>query len=96
MDGTAHKRLVILATVALLGPALARWPFAFVFSSDFVFFGILDLIPIFLIVFDLWSLRKIHRVTILGTLLLLVMQFSMRPIGHSVLWHQFTLWVQNL
>ena len=96
MDAPAHKRLVILATVALLGPALARWPFAFVFSSDLVFFGILDTIPILLIVFDLWSLRKIHRVTILGTLLLLVMQFSMRPIGHSALWHQFTIWVQNL
>lgn len=95
-DAPAHKRVVILATVALLGPALARWPFAFVFSSDFVFFGILDLIPILLIAFDLWSLRKIHRVTILGTLLLLVMQFSMRPIGHSALWHQFTLWVQSL
>jgi hypothetical protein len=87
---------MILATVALMGPALARWPFAFVFSSDFVFFGILDTIPIFLIAFDLWSRRRIHRVTILGTLLLFVMQFSMRPIGHSAFWHQFTVWVQNL
>ncbi len=95
-DAAAHKRLVILATVALLGPALARWPFAFVFSSDFAFFGILDLIPIFIIAFDLWSRRKIHRVTILGTLLLLVMQFSMRPVAHFAFWHQFTVWIQNL
>ncbi len=95
-DAAAHKRLVILATVALLGPALARWPFAFVFSSDFVFFGILDLVPIFLIAFDLWSIRKIHRVTILATILLLTMQISMRPIAHFAFWHQFTTWVQNL
>ena len=33
-DGPAHKRLITLATVSLLGPALARWPFPFVFSSD--------------------------------------------------------------
>jgi hypothetical protein len=95
-DGPAHKRLMILATVALLGPALARWPFLFVFSRALVFFGILDLIPILLIAFDLWSRRKIHLVTICGTLLLLVMQFSMRPLGHSAIWHQFTLWVQSL
>jgi hypothetical protein len=94
-DGPAHKRLMILATVALLGPALARWPFPFVFSSALVFFGILDLIPILLIAFDLWSRRKIHLVTICGTLLLLGIQFSMRPLGHSSIWHQFTAWVQS-
>ena len=95
-DGPAHKRLMILGTVALLGPALARWPFPFVFSSALVFFGMLDAIPILLIAFDLWSCRKIHRVTISGTLLLLVMQFSMRPLGHTAVWHEFTLWVQSL
>lgn len=95
-DGPAHKRLMILGTVALLGPALARWPFPFVFSSALVFFGMLDAIPILLIAFDLWSSRKIHLVTISGTLLLLVMQFSMRPLGHTAIWHQFTLWVQSL
>jgi hypothetical protein len=95
-DGPAHKRLMILGTVALLGPALARWPFPFVFSSALVFFGMLDAIPILLIAFDLWSCRKIHRVTISGTLLLLVMQFSMRPLGHTAVWHQFTLLVQSL
>lgn len=94
-EGPAHKRLMILATVALLGPALARWPFPFIFSSALVFFGILELIPILLIAFDLWSRRRIHLVTICGTLLLLGMQFSMRPLGHSTTWHQFTAWVQS-
>jgi hypothetical protein len=96
VDGPAHKRLMILATVALLGPAVARWPFAFVFSSAFVFFGIIDSVVIFLIAFDLWSLRRIHRVTILGSLLILVMQVTMAPVGHLAFWHRFTTWVQQL
>ena len=96
VDCPAHKRFIFLATVALLGPALARWPFAFVFSSDFVFFGILDLFPIFLIAFDFWSRKRVHRATIWGTLLIFVMQFMMGPIGHSALWHQFTVWIQSL
>lgn len=29
-DAGAHKRLMLLGTVALLGPAVVRWPFAFV------------------------------------------------------------------
>jgi hypothetical protein len=95
-DGPAHKRLMILATVALMGPAVARWPFAFVFSSAFVFFGIIDSFLIFLIAFDLWSRRKIHRVTILGSLLILVMQVTMAPVGHLAFWHRFTTWVQQL
>lgn len=94
-DGPAHKRLIIIATVALLGPALSRWPFAFVFSSDLVFFGILDSFLIFMIAFDLWSRGKLHLATISGSLLILVMDFTMRPLAHSAFWHQFTAWVQS-
>lgn len=95
-DGAAHKRLIILATAALMGPALARWPFTFVFSSALVFFGILDSFWIFMIVFDLWTRRRIHFVTICGAALIVLMQVLMRPIGHSVVWHQFTMWVQRV
>ena len=95
-DGPAHKRLIILATVSLLGPALARWPFAFVFSSDLVFFGILDSFLIFMIAFDCWSHRRPHRVTVWGSLLIVGMQFLMAPLSHSWWWHQFTAWVENL
>lgn len=94
-DAAAHKRLMILATVALLGPALSRWPFAFA-QSVAAFFTLLDVIPALLIAFDLLSLRKVHRATIFGVLLILVMQFSMLPLGHAAFWHRFTIWVQGL
>jgi len=95
-DGAAHKRLMILATVALLGPALSRWPYDFVFSSDLAFYGTLDSFLIFMIAFDLCSRRKIHLATISGSSLILVMDFAMRPMAHSAWWHQFTAWVQSL
>jgi hypothetical protein len=94
-DAAAHKRLMILATVALMGPALSRWPFSFVFSSDLVFFGILDSYLIFMLAYDLWSRGRPHRVTIWGSLLLVFMDFSMRPLAHAAWWHQFTASVQN-
>jgi hypothetical protein len=95
-DGPAHKRLMILATVALLGPALSRWPFAFVFSSDFVFYGILDSFLIFMIAYDLWSRRKLHPATISGSLLIVAMDLVMRPFAHLAVWHRFTSWIQSL
>jgi Ca2+/H+ antiporter len=95
-DGATHKRLMILATVALLGPALSRWPYDFVFSSDLAFYGTLDSFLIFMIAFDLWSRRRVHLATILGSSLILVMDFAMRPLAHSAPWHQFTAWVQSL
>ena len=94
-NGPAHKRLMILATVALLGPALSRWPYDFVTSSDLVFYGTLNSFLIFMIAFDLWSLRKVHTATISGSLLILVMDISMRPFAHLALWHHFTVWIQN-
>jgi hypothetical protein len=94
-DGAAHKRLVILATASLMGPALSRWPFDFVFSSDFVFYGLLDSFLILMILFDLWSLRKIHRATIWGSLLIVATQYAVHPLGHAAFWHRFTAWVVN-
>jgi len=95
-DGAAHKRLMILATASLLGPALSRWPWRFVFSSWFVFFGILDSFLLFLIAYDLWSRRRIHRATLWGSVLIILMQTAMEPLSHAAFWHQFTMWVQNV
>jgi len=94
-DGAAHKRLMLLATVSLLGPALSRWPYAFVFSSAWAFFGILDSYLIFLILYDFWSRRKVHRVTILGSLLIVAMQYAMAPLAHAGFMHRCTLWIQG-
>ncbi|HTQ62958.1 MAG TPA: hypothetical protein VMI32_22245 [Candidatus Solibacter sp.] len=94
-NGPAHKRLMLIGTVSLLGPALSRWPFAFVFSSYLVFFGILDSFLIFLIVFDLFSRGRFHRATIWGSLLILFSQYLMHPLAHATFWHRFTLWLLN-
>jgi hypothetical protein len=95
-DGAAHKRLMILATVALLGPAVSRWPYDFVSSSDFAFFGTLDSFLLFMIAFDLYSRRRIQVATILGSSLIVVMDFAMSPLAHSALAHRLTAWLQSL
>src|SRR5215475_3317550 len=78
-DSVAHKRLMFLATVALLGPALSRWEFSFMPASAFGFFLLLDSFLIFLVVFDLWSRRRIHSATLCGSLAIVALQFAYLP-----------------
>jgi len=87
-DGPAHKRLVLMATIGLLGPPVSRWPFAFA-KSPVTIIGVVVLFLALLAAFDLWSRRRIHRVTVSAGLFLGVSQLVMIPIGRTALWQQF-------
>lgn len=88
----AHKRLVMLATTSLLVAALARWgiihrrvPIAM--RSSYVFL-------LLLLIYDLWSTRKVHPATLWAGAFLIFVQQMAFPIGHSAWWHAFAGWVQ--
>jgi hypothetical protein len=89
----SHKRLILIATISLLGAGINRWPFEIIDREPFLT-NILDdafLLP--LIAYDLWSMRKVHLATICGGLLLIVIQQLELPIGRSGLWQSFATWV---
>jgi uncharacterized membrane protein YidH (DUF202 family) len=89
----AHKRLVIIATIALLDAAFGRWPIDVV-SKHFQL-GCFALLLI-LIGHDLWSTRKIHRATLWAGAFFFMLYPVRGPIGHTVPWQAFATWVQNL
>jgi hypothetical protein len=95
-NSPAHKRLVLIATTALLVAAVARWPVAAINRNapratlvSFVFL-------LMLVVYDLWTLRKIHRATLWAGAFLIVVSFARIPIGKTAVWHSFAGWVQAL
>jgi hypothetical protein len=94
-DGPAHKRLILIATVGLLAPAIGRWPFHFV-NSTIALLGIIDSFVLLLVCFDLCSRRRIHRATVMGGLVLIASQTLMIPIGRTVFWHHFASQVLRL
>ncbi|HVU18468.1 MAG TPA: hypothetical protein VHD32_16310 [Candidatus Didemnitutus sp.] len=94
-NGAAHKRLVLLASAALLGPALSRWPYESITGSDWTFYLVLDSVPICLIVFDLISRRRPHSVTLLGSGILVLLQYLMSTSAHWPIWHELTAWIQR-
>jgi len=48
-----------------------------------------------LALYDLWSTRKIHRATLWGSLLIIVVQQTRGTIGATGAWHAFAGWIQS-
>jgi hypothetical protein len=93
---SAHKRLMLIATVTILDAAIVRWPIpaswwhlqaAQICSYMFL---------VLLAGYDLWSTGRIHRVTLWASTLLIVLQEVRIPIGRTAVWQSFAAWVEHL
>jgi len=100
-DSAAHKRLIIVASAALLTAPIARWHLHWSIGAQRVF-GVsapmAELISygfiLLLITYDLWATRRIHRATAwAGAFLIGFQQFALL-FGRTSIWHTFAGWVQ--
>lgn len=76
-----HKRLVLLATLAILGAAVGRIPGLGVAAN-----GVTVALLVCLALFDLHSIRRIHRATGYGSIWLLGGIFMEEPLGNTATW----------
>jgi hypothetical protein len=95
-----HKRLIILATTALMGAAVGRMAFVplwhlhgiavirLVWAYTYIF-----IVPI--AVFDLWSTRKLNRATAWGSVFMISVQQGMLLVATSAPWNAFVRWMQS-
>jgi hypothetical protein len=90
----AHKRLILVATIALTPAAIARLPF--VHRKPPVAYLVSYILLLLLVAYDLWSRRKIHRATLLAGAFLVFMHEISGPIAETAIWHAFAGWVQSL
>jgi len=97
-DAQAHKRLMLLGTVPLLGPAVIRWPFAIVALHPPIVGLVLDGFTVLTIGFDLRTRGRIHRATLVGGTAIflappIALFLSAAPFwGAAVNWLQQALW----
>ena len=92
----AHKRLMLLATIAILPAAIARLPFAFIQQAGpLAFFGLADLFIVVCLVYDLVSRRRLHRATIWGGLLVVVSHPLRFVVGSTRAWLWFATWLTS-
>jgi hypothetical protein len=86
----AHKRLILIATIGLVGAAFGRFPWdriglppaAGAMTGD----GILLLL---LIIFELITIRRVHRSTMWAAPLVFASIALAVPIGMTSAWHAF-------
>jgi len=81
----AHKRLMLLGTIAILGPAINRWPFPDAIRLPATIALVVGL-PFAVVAYDLWSTRRVHRVTVVATSLIVLMALTVVPVSNLSLW----------
>jgi len=70
-----HKRLMLIAAIGLLTPAIARIPIGFIqLYGPLAFFGLTDLLLLTAVAFDTIKHRRLHPAFLWGTLLIILSQ----------------------
>jgi hypothetical protein len=87
----SHKRLMTLATVALMTAPIARIPPVFQAGPP-AFFGLTDLFIVVMLVYDLATRRRVHPATIWGGLVLVASQPLRLMISGTAAWTAFAAW----
>ncbi|PYS57262.1 MAG: hypothetical protein DMF76_22710 [Acidobacteria bacterium] len=91
-----HKRLMLLATIAILPAAVARLPFAFIQQyGPLAFFGLSDLFIVPCLIYDIVTRGRPHRATVLGGALIVTSHPLRLVIGNTHAWLVFATWLTH-
>jgi hypothetical protein len=88
-----HKRLILIANVSLLDPAIARMPFEILAVHPLMSFGLACLAIVALALFDLATLGRVHRATWVGGLLTAAWQPIALGVSESAGWLSVADWL---
>ena len=89
-----HKRLMLLATLSILTPAIARIPWeTFRAGGPLLFLGLTDLCVLAFVAYDTVKNRRLHPAFGWGTLFLVVSQPLRILIAHTAAWNEFARWL---
>ena len=95
-DAPTHKRLVLCATFLIIIPAIARWPIVGnIAQNPMPFYLCVNSFPVLLVVYDLWARRSLHRATIIGVGLMIILQLAVLPLARTALIGQTIAWLQR-
>lgn len=89
-----HKRLMLIATIALIPAAVARLPIGFIETGGpFIFYGLSDLFLVPCLLFDFATRGRPHRATVLAATLLVASHPLRMIIGVTHAWIAFATWL---
>lgn len=90
-----HKRLMVLATISILPPAVARLHLENYGLGDFAYTNTLIAYALVLVAaaFDFVQMRRVHAVYVWGGLAMLVWMVARSAIGESDVWQPIGRWL---
>lgn len=89
-----HKRLMLLAALNMLAPAIARIPLQAVQTGGpLAFFGLTDLVLIAFLAGDTIRNRRLHPALLWGTLIVIALQPLRLMFATTDTWMRFALWL---
>lgn len=88
----AHKRLIILATIAMMPAAIVRIPVPLI--EQWIQWEVLAFV-VALAIYDIWSMRRIHPATLIGAAFISAYLFGAWPLGQTAAWHVVARWMQS-
>ncbi len=87
-----HKRLMLLATIALLPPALGRIRILNAVGPQ-AFFGVTILFIVAIVGYDFWTRRRVYAVSVWGGLFLALSFPGRIALGQTDAWLTFASWL---
>ena len=92
-DPQSHKRLMLLATIAILPPAIARWV---LLLGPPVTFAVATLLLVPIVGWDLKTRKRLHPVTLWGGLTLIVSGPLRLALAQTDGWLNVSNWLVGL
>jgi len=85
-----HKRLMLLAAINLLTPAIARIPLSFITNGGpLAFFGLTDLVLLVFLAYDTFKHRRLHPVFLWGSIFVIALQPLRLLLAGTSVWMNF-------
>jgi hypothetical protein len=91
----AHKRLMLIGSVAIIAAALARIPAIFRGGPP-AFFGLSDLLLLPIVAWDVVSRRRLHPATLWAGLWVVISQPLRLVVSGTTVWLTFARWLAGL
>ncbi len=92
--GATHKRLMLLAAIALLPPAIARLP-QIAAAGPLAFFGLTDLFVVATLLYDRLVRGRVHPASWSGAAVLILSQPASLIIASTGAWMAFATWLTS-
>jgi hypothetical protein len=91
-----HMRLVVVSTITILPPAIARWPWAWVAHHPLRFFGVADLILLACVLYDILRTHRLNPVYLWGGSFSFLSHPFRLEFGQTQAWMAFARWITGI